>query len=115
MFDKTENLKFRTIFTLITSSHLYTALVRGSGGASQPLLVGHKCVTGGAQAIKLGHIYINEVGHRPHLAPPSRRLWSEVKRMCGAEISPTDTSNLILLIQPQKVILYYSHIIIRMQ
>ena len=23
-------------------------------GASQPLLVGHKCVTGGAQAIKLG-------------------------------------------------------------
>ena len=53
-----------------------------SGGASQPLLVGHKCVTGGAQAIKLGHTYINEVGHtqiqvghRPHLAPPSRRLW----------------------------------------
>ena len=37
-----------------------------SGGASQPLLVGHKCVTGGAQAIKLGHTYINEVGHRPH-------------------------------------------------
>ena len=45
-----------------------------SGGASLPLLVGHKCVTGGAQAIKLGHTYINEVGHRPHLAPPSRHL-----------------------------------------
>ena len=40
-----------------------------SGGASQPLLVRHKCVTGGAQAIKLEHTYINEVGHGPHLAP----------------------------------------------
>ena len=48
-----------------------------SGGASLPLLVGHKCVTGGALAIKLGHTYINEVGHMPHLAPPSRRLWLE--------------------------------------
>ena len=50
-------------------------LVDTSGGASKPILVGHKCVTGGAQAIKLGHTYIDEVGHRPHLAPPSRRLW----------------------------------------
>ena len=48
-------------------------MMRISGGASQPLLVGHKCVTGEAQAIKLGHTYINEVGHteiqvghRPH-------------------------------------------------
>ena len=40
-------------------------LVTTSGGSSQQLLVGHKCVTGGAQAIKLGHTYINEVGHRP--------------------------------------------------
>ena len=60
----------------IQHAHLKTPLVTSetSGGASQPLLVGHKCVTGGAQAIKLGHTYINEVGHRPHLAPPSRRL-----------------------------------------
>ena len=52
-----------------------TILVVHSGGAGQPLLVLHKCVTGGAQAIKLAHTYINAVGHRPHLAPPSRRLW----------------------------------------
>ena len=63
-------------------------MVTFSGGASQLLLVGHKCVTGGAQAIKLGHTYINEVGHTeiqvghratdPTLAPHLVTLYGEL-------------------------------------
>ena len=70
-----------------------------SGTASQLLLVGHNCVTGGTQAIKLGHTYINEVGHtqfqvghRPNLAPPWRRLWSQGRyTWCGRYSEPRTT------------------------